>query len=94
MNASSSASDPKVALLGALVIVTVWFIVMAWRLLVRRRALGENVRPTPALLGVGALTNFFDTLGIGSFATTTAIVRQWRLTPDDLLPGTLNLGHA
>jgi uncharacterized membrane protein YfcA len=94
VTAPTSSFDPKVALLGALVIVTVWFIVMAWRILVRRRAAGVDVRPTPALLGVGFVTNFFDTLGIGSFATTTAIVRQWRLSRDDLLPGTLNLGHA
>jgi uncharacterized membrane protein YfcA len=43
---------------------------------------------------VGFLTNFFDTLGIGSFATTTALYR-WRKTIDDrLLPGTLNVGHT
>ena len=35
---------------------------------------------------------FFDTLGIGSFATTTAIFRAWRLVPDELIPGTLNVG--
>ncbi len=94
MTQPSSSFDAKVVVLGALAIVTIWFIAIVWRLLAKRRALGEDVRPTPALLGVGFITNFFDTLGIGSFATTTAIVRQWRLSPDDRLPGTLNLGHA
>ncbi len=40
------------------------------------------------------MTNFFDTLGIGSFAPTTAAIRARRLMPDEAIPGTLNLGHA
>jgi uncharacterized membrane protein YfcA len=40
----------------------------------------------------GMLTGFFDTLGIGSFATTTSIFRHFRLVDDALLPGTLNVG--
>jgi uncharacterized membrane protein YfcA len=44
--------------------------------------------------GTGAVTNFFDTLGIGSFATTISIYKFSRLVPDELLPGTLNVGHA
>jgi uncharacterized membrane protein YfcA len=40
------------------------------------------------------VTNFFDTLGIGSFATTTAIFRLKRMVPDRIIPGTLNAGHT
>jgi uncharacterized membrane protein YfcA len=40
------------------------------------------------------VTNFFDTLGIGSFATTTAIFRQWKMVRDERIPGTLNIGHT
>jgi uncharacterized membrane protein YfcA len=50
--------------------------------------------PTPAFLGIGAVTNFFDTLGIGSFATTTAFFRSLGAVPDRIIPGTLNVGHA
>jgi uncharacterized membrane protein YfcA len=50
--------------------------------------------PTPAQIGVGAVTNFFDTLGIGSFATTTAIFRLQRMVVDRIIPGTLNAGHT
>jgi uncharacterized membrane protein YfcA len=50
--------------------------------------------PTPIHIGVGAVTNFFDTLGIGSFATTTAMFRWLRLVPDRVIPGTLNVGHT
>ena len=46
------------------------------------------------LLGLGTATNFLDTLGIGSFATTTAILRFFRLVADENIPGTLNVGHA
>jgi uncharacterized membrane protein YfcA len=43
---------------------------------------------------LGFATNFFDTLGIGSFAPTTAYLRLRRLVADQDLPGTLNVGHA
>lgn len=53
-----------------------------------------HCRPTlPALL-TGFITNFFDTLGIGSFATTTSIIKFTRMVPDQLIPGTLNAGHT
>jgi uncharacterized membrane protein YfcA len=50
--------------------------------------------PTLTQIGIGALTNFFDTLGIGSFATTTALFRFLRIIPDRIIPGTLNVGHT
>src|SRR5262245_1979590 len=50
--------------------------------------------PTPLSIGVGAVTNFFDTLGIGSFATTTALFRFFKMVPDRIIPGTLNAGHT
>jgi len=50
--------------------------------------------PTPTQMGVGAITNFFDTLGIGSFATTTTLFRWLRMVPDRIIPGTLNAGHT
>jgi uncharacterized membrane protein YfcA len=50
--------------------------------------------PSASQIGVGAVTNFFDTLGIGSFATTTALFRWLKLVPDRVIPGTLNVGHT
>jgi uncharacterized membrane protein YfcA len=50
--------------------------------------------PSPLQIGVGFATNFFDALGIGSFATTTAIFRGLRLVGDRIIPGTLNVGHT
>lgn len=45
-------------------------------------------------MAIGAFTNFFDTLGIGSFATTTALFRIFKMAPDRIIPGTLNAGHT
>jgi uncharacterized membrane protein YfcA len=50
--------------------------------------------PTPLQIGIGAVTNFFDALGIGSFATTTSIFRLKKMVADQLIPGTLNAGHT
>jgi uncharacterized membrane protein YfcA len=54
---------------------------------------GET-RPNAEAIGLGAVTNFFDTLGIGSFATTTAWIKFRRMVPDSFIPATLNAGHA
>ena len=43
---------------------------------------------------VGFITNFFDTLGIGSFAPTTAYFKLRARMPDKQIPGTLNTGQA
>src|SRR5271154_4074099 len=50
--------------------------------------------PTAIEVLIGFVTDFFDTLGIGSFAPTTAIFKFGRIVPDELIPGTLNVGHA
>jgi uncharacterized membrane protein YfcA len=50
--------------------------------------------PSLFQIGLGAVTNFFDALGIGSFATTTAVFRLKKMVPDRVIPGTLNAGHT
>jgi uncharacterized membrane protein YfcA len=55
---------------------------------------GERLALAPFLNVIGFVVNFFDTLGIGSFATTTSIFKLRRLVPDRLIPGTLNVGLA
>lgn len=86
--------DLKIALLGALAAVSLCFAFVLACAIKGRSAAGESVAPTPALLATGFVTNFFDTLGIGSMATTTTIVRHFRLLRDELNPGTQNVGHA
>lgn len=44
-----------------------------------------------ALGAVGFITNFLDTLGIGSFSPTTALLKGFKLSEDKVMPGTLNV---
>ena len=78
--------DAKTLLLGGLVVVLVLYLVTIVR--------GGLVAPTPLQTAIGFVTAFFDTLGIGSFATTTAIYKLRNLVPVKLIPGTLNVGHT
>ena len=55
---------------------------------------GGLERPTLLQTGTGFVTAFFDTLGIGSFATTTTMFRLRAMVPVKLIPGTLNVGHT
>jgi len=82
-------------LLGALA-ASALVLVVRWTIETRRSvARGRGGAPPTALdLAVGFVTNFFDTLGIGSFATTTAIFRLFGLVPDELIPGTIIVGDA
>src|SRR6266702_2615465 len=84
------------ALLCALGALTLWYIAR-WYLLERART-RDPAAPSslPGLTdgAIGFVTNFFDTLGIGSFAPTTAIFKLRRQPPDEQIPGTLNAGHA
>jgi uncharacterized membrane protein YfcA len=83
------------ALFAALGLFALGYVVVLARGARRIRAeTGEPVRPTAAAVGTGFFANFFDTLGVGSFATTTAIWRQWRMVRDERIPGTLNVGHT
>jgi uncharacterized membrane protein YfcA len=88
----------KLALFVGLGIVTVIYLVaLAGAVMKARRERaggGASVSPSPLELVVGFVTNFFDTLGIGSFAPTTAVFKLKGLVPDEKIPGTLNVGHA
>jgi uncharacterized membrane protein YfcA len=79
-------------LLTALALLALWY-VLRWFMLARARA-GASSRPSVGDLAIGFLTNFFDTLGIGSFAPTTALFKFQRRIPDENIPGTLNVGHT
>jgi uncharacterized membrane protein YfcA len=61
--------------------IAVWAVSLGW---------GRELRDG----GIGFFTNFLDTLGIGSFATTTSLFRLGKLVPDEEIPGTLNVGHT
>jgi uncharacterized membrane protein YfcA len=80
----------KLVLLVLMGLFGLIFAVVWW--LRQREGKGEG-GTTGGLVGIGFGTNFFDTLGIGSFATTTAAFRALKVVDDRNLPGTLNVGH-
>lgn len=91
----ASSFDLKTILLGALALITIFYFVVLTKGIRRARTEASGpMTPTPGGLATGFVANFFDTLGIGSFATTTAIFRQWRMVLDERIPGTLNVGHT
>jgi uncharacterized membrane protein YfcA len=89
--------DARRTLIVALALWTLGYAAYwAWsvRRLRREAKAVPSTRPSALHLAIGAVTNFFDTLGIGSFAPTTSIFKLRRLVPDRLIPGTLNVGHT
>jgi uncharacterized membrane protein YfcA len=80
-------------LLTALVAIAAWY---AWQWFMSERRKGGAAARSPRAADVllGFVTDFFDTLGIGGFAPTTAAFKLFRRVPDELIPGTLNVGHA
>ena len=50
--------------------------------------------PRVEAVALGAITNFFDTLGIGSFAPTMAWIKFRSLVPDRMIPSTMLVGHT
>ncbi len=86
--------DPKNVLLALLALLTAGYLVVLGVAAWRQRKSGQRVRPGAGGMGTGFVANFFDTLGIGSFATTTTIFRHFRMVRDEKIPGTLNVGHA
>jgi len=82
------------SLLAILSVTAIGFAAL-WYAAERARSAGSPRRPLTLLdAAVGFVTNFFDTLGIGSFAPTTAFYKLRRHVPDERIPGTLNVGHA
>src|SRR4051812_29170527 len=59
-----------------------------------RAALAHGASPTLESIILGACTNFFDTLGIGSFAPTMAWFKFRKLVPDRIIPSTMLVGHS
>src|SRR5215472_18918240 len=83
-------SATKLGLFAVLVAINIAFAigwVRAWR---RFR---PTDRPTVSDGVIGVVTDFLDTLGIGSFAPTTALFKLRGRPADELIPGTLNVGH-
>ncbi len=80
---------PLGGLLATLGVFTAFYLTVWWTAVTKAKPVESALE-----LGTGFVTNFFDTLGIGSFAPTTAIFKFFKMVPDRLIPGTLNVGHT
>jgi uncharacterized membrane protein YfcA len=87
--------EPKNILIALLLVIAVAFHAF-WYLAekARRNRHDGTLKPTGVALFAAFVANFFDTLGIGSFATTTSMSKLWKIMPDEKIPGTLNVGYV
>jgi uncharacterized membrane protein YfcA len=83
-------ASPKALLfvaLGALITIFVGL----WASSLRGDSVGRRIA-APLHWVIGFVVTFLDTLGIGSFATTTSLYKLSGLVRDEHIPGTLNVG--
>src|SRR5215813_5663408 len=84
-------SAALVIVYACLVVVEV-VVVVVW--VIETRKHGWPVRPSTGDVVIGGATSFLDTFGIGSYAQITALFKLRGRPPDELIPGTLNVGSA
>jgi len=91
--------NPISGLLAALAALNLGFIAFWGKAMAAGRKLAgrtpaTDVRlPNGEQLAIGFVTNFFDTLGIGSYAQTTAWYKLRKIVNDRIIPGTMTVGH-
>src|SRR5690349_22357006 len=74
------------------VLVPVALAILVYGVVLGRAAWAARAVPNLEALALGAVVNFFDTLGIGSFAQTTAWMKFRKMVPDRLIPPTMIAG--
>ena len=79
-------------LIALLTVLAIGGLICTARLL--QAVVKQKAWPTLEAVTAGAVTNFFDTLGIGSFAPTMAWLKLRNLVPDRLIPCTMLVGHT
>jgi len=98
----------KWILIGIALLGIVYNVILMWRKMKEIRALpetefgvsGEELWQSQKkhfwynFIGPGIIANFFDTLGIGSFAPTSTMFKVGKSCDDVLVPGTLNVGDT
>jgi uncharacterized membrane protein YfcA len=80
------------AIFVILVVLAVWFAYVFVKDFLAYKNKLEPETSWPLTSGIGFVVNFFDTLGIGSFAPTTALMKIFKQCDDRVIPGILNVG--
>jgi uncharacterized membrane protein YfcA len=73
------------------------FFASRWALAIRGPSKGDNAGfqwPSSLQSVIGFVTNFFEALGVGSFAPTTSWFKLQKVVPDERIPGTMHVGHT
>ena len=86
--------DPIALLIALLGVFAVVYLAMFVRALARDARDGKSINSPGLIWPISFVANFFDTLGVGSYATTTSMVRFFGLIPDEKIPGSLNVGYV
>src|SRR5688572_323328 len=86
--------EPKYILISVLIVIAIAYHAFWYLTEKRRQHQPGELKPTPIAMGAAFVANFFDTLGIGSYATTTSMSKLWNIMPDEKIPGTLNVGYV
>jgi uncharacterized membrane protein YfcA len=84
--------NPALAIVYACLAIVEVAVVIVWARATRRHH--WPVRPSTGDVLIGGVTSFLDTLGIGNYAQITALFKLRARPPDELIPGTLNVGNA
>jgi uncharacterized membrane protein YfcA len=86
--------NPITILLVVLGVFTAGYLFIVIQGLMRDAREGAVLIGSPLMWVISFIANFFDTLGVGSYATTTSMVRAAKLIPDEKIPGSLNVGYV
>ena len=68
--------------------------ILVYAIVLLKAVMARGIRPSSEAVVLGAVTNFFDTLGIGSFAPTMAWLKFRKMVADKLIPCTMLVGHT
>ena len=77
----------------SLILLAMFYSYVLFKDIIKHKNALENVSAIKTAL-IGFVVNFFDTLGIGSFAPQTALLKFTKQTEDRLIPGTLNVSNT
>ncbi|MDW8799794.1 sulfite exporter TauE/SafE family protein [Clostridium sp. A1-XYC3] len=80
-------------LLAFMIFSGVWFSFLLIKDYMNKKKARTLEKDSFTKLGIiGMIANFFDTLGIGSFAIETSLFKSLKVVEDKKIPGTLNVG--
>ncbi|KZL89587.1 sulfite exporter TauE/SafE family protein [Clostridium magnum] len=81
--------------LSFMILSCIWYSLLLTKDYIKKKKEGTLEEGSFIKLGlIGMLANFFDTLGIGSFAIETSLFKNLKLIEDKKLPGTLNVANT